>query len=53
VYVHSTDVNRVLQSAVANMAGFYAASHSKVIRALGFMPVPVHTVEKSELFHSL
>jgi hypothetical protein len=28
------------------MGGFYADSQSEVVRELGFMPVPVHSVEK-------
>jgi hypothetical protein len=50
VYARSTDVNRVLQSAVVNMAGFYAASKSPVVRMLGFMPVPIHSMAKSSVF---
>jgi hypothetical protein len=44
--VKSADVNRCLQSAAANMAGFYQGSESPVIKELGFMPVPVHSTEK-------
>jgi hypothetical protein len=40
----------MLQSASASMGGFYADSQSEVVKDLGFMPVPVHSVEKCFFF---
>uniref|UniRef100_A0A1I7SH47 acid phosphatase n=1 Tax=Bursaphelenchus xylophilus TaxID=6326 RepID=A0A1I7SH47_BURXY len=49
IYVHSTDVNRTLTSAISNMIGFYRDAEaekdfpSDSRWPQGFVPVPVHT----------
>ncbi|XP_051846263.1 testicular acid phosphatase isoform X2 [Antechinus flavipes] len=44
LYVRSTDYDRTLQSAQANLAGLFPRSP----RSPGWMPVPVHTVPATE-----
>ncbi|GAB0094173.1 prostatic acid phosphatase [Sergentomyia squamirostris] len=51
VYIRSTDVERTLQSALANLAGFYPPKgHDVWLEELPWQPIPVHTVpEKMDL----
>lgn len=44
VYVRSSDYNRTIMSAMANMAGFYPPPLTKFVDNLPWIPVPVHTV---------
>lgn len=44
VYVRSTDVDRTLMSAEANLAGIYPPVDKEVWDIKKWMPIPVHTV---------
>lgn len=48
VYVRSTDVDRTLMSAEANLAGLYPPRGNQVWDKLNWMPIPVHTVPEVE-----
>lgn len=49
IYVESTDVDRTLMSAEANLAGLYTPIDDQVWDPLKWMPIPVHTVpEKND-----
>ncbi|XP_040184151.1 lysosomal acid phosphatase [Rana temporaria] len=49
IYVRSTDVDRTLMSAEANLAGLYPPEGSQVFHSnLTWQPIPVHTVPDSE-----
>lgn len=47
IYVRSTDVDRTLMSAEANLAGFYPPQ-KEFQSNLTWQPIPVHTVEETE-----
>lgn len=44
IYVQSTDVDRTLMSAEANLAGFYPPVKDQVWDNIKWMPIPVHTI---------
>lgn len=46
VYVQSTDVDRTLMSAQANLAGLFYPTQEEVWSELPWQPIPVHTVPK-------
>ncbi|XP_075044256.1 lysosomal acid phosphatase [Mixophyes fleayi] len=49
IYVRSTDVDRTLMSAEANLAGLYPPEGSQVFNPnISWQPIPVHTVPDSE-----
>ncbi|KAJ8982224.1 hypothetical protein NQ317_013526 [Molorchus minor] len=49
VYVRSTDVDRTLMSAAANLAGLYPPTDSETWnKDLRWHPIPIHTVPKGE-----
>lgn len=48
VYVSSTDVDRTLMSAEANLAGIYPPIGAEVWDIKTWMPIPVHTVPENE-----
>uniref|UniRef100_A0A6B2EF65 acid phosphatase n=1 Tax=Phlebotomus kandelakii TaxID=1109342 RepID=A0A6B2EF65_9DIPT len=44
IYIRSTDVERTLQSALANLAGFYPPAGQDVwLEGMNWQPIPVHT----------
>lgn len=48
IYIQSTDVDRTLMSAEANLAGLYPPKGNQVWDALNWMPIPVHTIPETE-----
>ncbi|KAG8564601.1 hypothetical protein GDO81_016526 [Engystomops pustulosus] len=49
IYVRSTDVDRTLMSAEANLAGLYPPEGSQVFNPnISWQPIPVHTLPDSE-----
>ncbi|XP_046617069.1 prostatic acid phosphatase-like [Neodiprion virginianus] len=48
VYVQSTDIDRTLMSAEANLAGLYPPEGDQVWDKLKWMPIPVHTIPELE-----
>ena len=44
IYVRSTDVDRTLMSAEANLAGLYPPQGDQIWDSLKWMPIPVHTI---------
>lgn len=48
VYVRSTDVDRTLMSAEANLAGLYPPQGKQIWGNIKWMPIPVHTVPEKE-----
>ncbi|EZA59943.1 prostatic acid phosphatase [Ooceraea biroi] len=48
IYVRSSDVDRTLMSAEANLAGLYPPVKNQVWDSLKWMPIPVHTVSEKE-----
>lgn len=48
VFVQSTDVDRTLMSAEANLAGLYPPSGNQVWDSLKWMPIPVHTIPEKQ-----
>lgn len=48
IYVLSTDVDRTLMSAEANLAGLYPPSGDQVWDINKWMPIPVHTIPEQE-----
>ncbi|XP_044763019.1 prostatic acid phosphatase-like [Coccinella septempunctata] len=47
IYVRSTDVDRTLMSAEANLAGFYPPQ-KEFHPGLAWQPIPVHTIEETK-----
>ncbi|XP_012268558.2 prostatic acid phosphatase [Athalia rosae] len=48
IYVRSTDVDRTLMSAEANLAGLYPPYGNQVWDKVKWLPIPVHTVPELE-----
>lgn len=48
IYVTSTDVDRTLMSAEANLAGLYPPKGDQVWDKLQWMPIPIHTIPEKE-----
>ncbi|XP_011503445.1 PREDICTED: prostatic acid phosphatase-like isoform X2 [Ceratosolen solmsi marchali] len=48
IYIMSTDVDRTLMSAEANLAGLYPPSGDQVWDIKMWMPIPVHTIPEHE-----
>lgn len=48
IFVLSTDVDRTLESAEANLAGLYPPKKIQVWDTIPWMPIPVHTVPAKE-----
>lgn len=48
IYVHSTDVDRTLMSAEANLAGLYPPTKDQIWDRIKWMPIPVHTIPEDQ-----
>lgn len=48
IYVQSTDVDRTLMSAEANLAGLYPPVKDQIWDNIKWMPIPVHTVSEKQ-----
>lgn len=48
IYVMSTDVDRTLMSAEADLAGLYPPRGRQVWDTLKWMPIPVHTIPQTQ-----
>ncbi|KAK0175213.1 hypothetical protein PV327_008980 [Microctonus hyperodae] len=48
IYVKSTDVDRTLMSAEANLAGIYPPKGNQIWDSIKWMPIPVHTTLENE-----
>ncbi|OXU18976.1 hypothetical protein TSAR_000201 [Trichomalopsis sarcophagae] len=48
IYVMSTDVDRCLMSAEANLAGLYPPNGDQMWDIQSWMPIPVHTIPEAE-----
>ncbi|XP_034944718.1 prostatic acid phosphatase-like [Chelonus insularis] len=48
IYVRSTDVDRTLMSAEANLAGLYPPKGNQIWDDMKWMPIPVHTSPQKE-----
>lgn len=48
IYIQSTDVDRTLMSAEANLAGLYPPYGNQKWNKINWMPIPVHTVPELE-----
>ncbi|XP_055697004.1 prostatic acid phosphatase isoform X2 [Phlebotomus papatasi] len=47
IYIRSTDVERTLQSALANLAGFYPPKGRDVwLDGMNWQPIPIHTTQE-------
>ncbi|KAI4494313.1 hypothetical protein M0802_008996 [Mischocyttarus mexicanus] len=48
IYIRSTDVDRTLMSAEANLAGLYPPKGDQIWSTIRWMPIPVHTTPELE-----
>ncbi|XP_012230813.1 prostatic acid phosphatase-like isoform X2 [Linepithema humile] len=48
IYIQSTDVDRTLMSAEANLAGLYPPVQNQIWDSIKWMPIPVHTVPEKQ-----
>ncbi|KAF7406002.1 hypothetical protein HZH68_005371 [Vespula germanica] len=48
VYIQSTNTDRTLMSAEANLAGLYPPKRNQIWNTINWMPIPVHTIPESE-----
>ncbi|XP_043491248.1 prostatic acid phosphatase-like [Polistes fuscatus] len=48
IYIRSTDVDRTLMSAEANLAGLYPPKGNQIWNTIRWMPIPVHTTPELE-----
>ncbi|EFN77523.1 Lysosomal acid phosphatase [Harpegnathos saltator] len=48
IYVRSTDVDRTLMSAEANLAGLYPPIKDQIWDRMKWMPIPVHTIPENQ-----
>ncbi|KRY20271.1 Lysosomal acid phosphatase [Trichinella patagoniensis] len=47
IYIRSTDSNRTIMSAMANLAGMFPPENSQNILNLTWQPIPIHTIPKT------
>lgn len=48
IYIRSTDCDRTLMSAEANLAGLYPPEGSEIWSNIKWMPIPIHTAPENE-----